>query len=97
MAAHIETSVPLPNDRQGSPVIASFRVPPNLGDDFAVQAVILVQIAPDRYSASRIGFYNGIWVTLSGMSACTGEDALTNAFGDFQNMIAQHQELPLKW
>jgi len=98
MAAHIDTGVPLPGDRFGSPVIASFRVPPNLGDDFATQAIILIQVNANRFAVSRIGYTTDRgWMTIAGRSACTGDDALTNAFVDFQEMLAEHRELPLKW
>ena len=98
MAAHIHTTVPLPNDRQGSPVIASFRVPPNNGDDFEAQAIILVQIAADKFAVSRIVYAGDRgWLTLTARSACTGGDALTDAFIDFQEMVAEHRDLPLNW
>lgn len=92
------TNISLPNKFRGDQVIAAFRLPVDHTASHSFQAVIMTATANEEYEALRIGAegMGQYWVPLSEYNTHTGEDALTDAWSDFQNLMAG-ANLPIKW
>lgn len=92
---------PYPSGFRGDTVVAVFRLPLVLGDEFPFQALAIVYPAHlvEGAAVVTIGARKDDkhWTPLSEYSEHLGKNGLTNAWTEFQNQLAEIPGLPMKW